>query len=138
MENGDRKVVSLDDGRAFEVAGVRIPGVAFSTTALVVNPEIQALASALVPSAKALLSAKESRLASLRQAGQSTSPDDEKVYEEAEGSMRQAAAQFAALAMLSAGIASDDRRIVTVGDWLEILSSFKQDLSAGCIDQTKG
>lgn len=138
MENGDRKVVSFDDGRVFEVAGVRIPGVAFSTTALVVNQEIQALASALLPSAKALLSAKESRLALLRQDGQRTIANAGKVYEEAEESMRQAAAQFAALAMLSAGVVSDHRRIVTVGDWLEILSCFKQDLSVGCIDQTKG
>ena len=134
MENGNVRRIALEDGCVFEVQAVRIPGWSFSSTALIVNDPIRSTADALLPSALALVKSRTTRLSFFRASRQSL--DIESIsFSQAEDAIKQASDWAEALSMLPVGLATDDKRTVSVGDWIEILQFFKKDSRVGSVEQ---
>ena len=143
MSLGEIRPLRLEDETTFLVVPVRAQGWAFAAHAIVPNDAIRSLAGELLLSAKAMATAKATRVNFFRRSSDALGVGPhggfpgEGAYERAERESQEAKLRVAMLLALSKGENTAGKRVISVTDWRDLLEFFKQDVSVGAVNAAK-
>lgn len=132
MSHGDKKRITVDDGCAYDVEAVHIPG-AITTYSIVVNAAMRDKATQLLPFALAMEKVRAARASFYRTSERSLGACGGLAFVQAEEAMREARERVEVLSLVANGLSLDDKRSVTVDLWREVLFFFHQSPSVGAV-----
>ncbi len=137
MNHGERKEINAEDGSAYEVELVNVPN-ASASFAIVVNEAMKEKAIRLLPFAQKMAEARATRASFYRVSERSLGVCGGRVYAQAEEAAREARVRAEVLFMVAQGVSANDKRVVTVEAWREVMGCFHQDLSLGSVSEMRG